>query len=74
LTQDTSFFTQKFNNIEIKLEQLRSTIDNCQFGLIDNQQWGSKLKHEMMDLINRQNLEMKDRVSSLNVHLEQTST
>lgn len=73
LTYSTTFFTQKFNNIDIMHDQLKSELNKFEFNLIGCTESQSKVKAELFDVLNKQNTKLENKFILMEAELKKTS-
>jgi len=73
LTYSTSFFTQKFNNIDIVHDQLNSELSKLEINIVKNTESISKVKTELFDVLNKQNTKLQSKFINMDDELKNTS-
>lgn len=73
LTYSTSFFTQKFNNIDISHNELSKELSDLESKLFKCEESISKVKSELFDVLNKQNTKLQNKFILLDDELKNTS-
>jgi len=73
LTYSTSFFTQKFNNIDIVHNELSTELSGLESKLVKCEESVSKVKAELFDVLNKQNTKLQNKFITMDDELKNTS-